>query len=90
MQVTAQVFHRVIFDTPQLTRFISCTPELEARKEARINISHSGVSVVVPGVVGKGLRSPWTTMGAPASGQMEWMVVIVGESVGMTCCCRSH
>jgi hypothetical protein len=37
-------FHQLIFDTPQLTRFISRTPELHARKEARIDISYSGVT----------------------------------------------
>jgi hypothetical protein len=49
-------FHQLIFDTPQLARFISRTPELKARNEARIVISYSGVSVLVPGVVGRGLR----------------------------------
>ena len=49
-------FHQLIFDTPQLTRFISRTPELNARNEARMVISNSGASVLVPGVVGKGLR----------------------------------
>jgi len=49
-------FHQLIFDTPQLTRFITRTPELKARKEARMVISCSGVSVLVPGVVGRGVR----------------------------------
>ena len=49
-------FHQLIFDTPQLTRFICRTPELEARQEARIDISNSGISVLVSGVVAKGLR----------------------------------
>jgi hypothetical protein len=49
-------FHQLIFDTPQLTRFISRTPELQARNEARIVISYSCASVLVPGVVGRGLR----------------------------------
>ena len=49
-------FHQLIFDTPQLTQFISRTPELNACKKARIDISHSGASVLVPGVVGRGLR----------------------------------
>ncbi|KAN0116644.1 hypothetical protein V8E52_005788 [Russula decolorans] len=49
-------FHQLIFDTPQLTRFISRTPALKARNEARMVISNSGVSVLVPGVVGRGLR----------------------------------
>jgi hypothetical protein len=49
-------FNQLIFDTPLLTRFISRTPELEAPKEARIDFSYSGVSVEVPGVVGRGLR----------------------------------
>jgi hypothetical protein len=49
-------FHQLIFDTPQLTRFITRTPELKACKKARIDISYSGASVLVPGVVGRGLR----------------------------------
>ena len=49
-------FHQLIFDTPQLTRFITRTPELKARNEARMVISHSGASVLVPGAVGRGLR----------------------------------
>jgi hypothetical protein len=49
-------FHQLIFDTPQLAQFISRTPELKARNEARMVISYSGASVLVPGVVGRGLR----------------------------------
>jgi len=49
-------FHQLIFDTPQLARFISRTPVLKTRNEARMIISHSGASVVVPGVVGRGLQ----------------------------------
>ncbi len=51
-------FNQLIFDTPQLTRFISRTPELrfKARQEAHIDISYSSVGVLIPGVVGKGLR----------------------------------
>jgi hypothetical protein len=49
-------FHQLIFDTPQLTRFISHTPELKAHSEARMVISNSGASVLVPGIVGRGLQ----------------------------------
>jgi hypothetical protein len=49
-------FYQLIFDTPQLTRFISRPPELKARREARMVICYSGVSVLVPGLVGRGLR----------------------------------
>jgi hypothetical protein len=49
-------FHQLIFDTPQLIRFVGRTPELKARNEARMVISNSGASVLVPGVVGRGFR----------------------------------
>jgi len=49
-------FHQLIFDTPQLTRFISRTPQLKAPNEARMVISNLGASVLVPGVVGRGLQ----------------------------------
>ena len=49
-------FHQLIFNTPQLTQFISRSPKLKAREEARMDISYSGASVIIPGVLGKGLR----------------------------------
>ena len=51
-----KLFNQLIFNTPQLTQFISRSPMLKAREEARIDISYSGASVIIPGVFGKGLR----------------------------------
>ena len=42
-------FHQLIFDTPQLTHFISRTPKLEAQYEARLVFSDDwGASVTLP------------------------------------------
>ena len=41
-------FHQLIFDTPQLTRFISRTPKFRARDEARVVFSDWDVSVSLP------------------------------------------
>jgi len=69
-------FHQLIFDTPQLTRFISRTPELQARKEARIDVSSSGASVLVPGIVGRGLRLEISCR------QSDWQL----SSLAQVCC----
>jgi hypothetical protein len=71
-------FHQLIFDTPQLTWFIGCTPKLEARQEARIDISYSGISVAVPGVVGKGLRLEISC--TPSDWQLSSLAQICGSS----------
>jgi hypothetical protein len=52
-------FHQLIFDTPQLTRLISRTPNFKTHDEARIVFSGRGVSVRLP-------RAP--------SGQLSWGV----------------
>jgi hypothetical protein len=41
-------FNRLIFHTPQLARFISRTPKLEAQDEARVAFSDWDVSVTLP------------------------------------------
>jgi hypothetical protein len=41
-------FHQLIFDTPQLTRFISRTPNLKAHYKARVFFSSRGVLVTLP------------------------------------------
>jgi hypothetical protein len=41
-------FHRLIFDTPQLTQFISRTPKFMAQDEARVFFSNQEVSVTLP------------------------------------------
>ena len=42
------VFHQLIFDTPQLTQFISRTPKFKAHNEARVFFTNRGVSVTLP------------------------------------------
>src|SRR5713226_7150521 len=49
-------FHQLIFDTPQLTQFISRTPNLETRGEARVVFSGNRVGVTLPGIFPKGLK----------------------------------
>ena len=44
-------FHQLIFDTPQLTRFIIRTPKFEAHDEARVVFSDWDVSVTLPQTV---------------------------------------
>jgi hypothetical protein len=41
-------FHQLIFDTPQLTRFISRTPKFKTFDEARVDFSDRRVSVTLP------------------------------------------
>jgi hypothetical protein len=41
-------FHQPIFDTPQLTQFISRTPKFKAHDEARVVFSDEGVRVRLP------------------------------------------
>jgi hypothetical protein len=41
-------FHQLIFDTPQLSQFISRTPKLKAHDEARVVFSEGHVSVTLP------------------------------------------
>jgi hypothetical protein len=43
----ATFFHQLIFDTPQLTRFISRTPKLNAPNNARLAFSGKDVSVTL-------------------------------------------
>jgi hypothetical protein len=78
-------FHQLIFDTPQLTWFIRRTLELEARKEARIVMSYSGVSVLVPGVVGKGLRLEISCR--PLDWQLSALAQICSSSFPRTLIC---
>jgi hypothetical protein len=75
-------FHQLIFDTPQLARFIHRTPELEARKEARIDISDSGISVLVPGEVAKGLRLEISCR--PPDWQLSSLAQICSSSIPRT------
>ncbi len=49
-------FHQLIFDTPQLTQFISRTPNLETRGEARVVFSGNRVGVTLPGIFPRGLK----------------------------------
>ena len=53
-------FHQLIFDTPQLTQFISRTPELKAGDSAHVRFSDQHVSVELywdcPGIKGIKLR----------------------------------
>jgi hypothetical protein len=41
-------FHQLIFDTPQLTQFISRSPKLKASKEAKVTFSYRNVSIILP------------------------------------------
>jgi hypothetical protein len=41
-------FHQLMFDTPQLTQFISRTPNLKARDQARVFFSEWEVSITLP------------------------------------------
>ena len=41
-------FHQLMFDTPQLTQFISRTPNLKARDQARVFFSEREVSITLP------------------------------------------
>jgi len=75
-------FHQLIFDTPQLTRFISRTPGLKTRNEARMVISYSGVSVLVPGVVGRGLRLEISC--GPSDWQLSSLAQVCGSSFPQT------
>jgi hypothetical protein len=49
-------FHQLIFNTPELAHFIIRTPEFKAHKDAHVVFSHSGVSILVPGSVDRGLK----------------------------------
>jgi hypothetical protein len=49
-------FHQPVFDTPQLARFVSRTPRLEAYDEARVAFSNVGVEVTFRSTVDRGLR----------------------------------
>ena len=42
------LFHQLIFDTPQLTQFISRTPTLEVRDQARVDFSDWHIRVTFP------------------------------------------
>jgi hypothetical protein len=46
-------FHELIFNTPQLAQFISCTPTLEVRDGVHVSFSNLGASVAL-------LSPPWT------------------------------
>jgi hypothetical protein len=41
-------FHQLVFDTPQLTQFISRTPKFKTHNEAHMVFSHRQVSVIFP------------------------------------------
>jgi len=43
-----RLFHQLIFDTPQLTQFISRTPTLEVHDQARVDFSNLDVRVTFP------------------------------------------
>ncbi len=49
-------FHQLIFDTPQLTQFISRTPNLKAPNKARVVLSGDYVGVTLPPISPKGLK----------------------------------
>ncbi len=49
-------FHQLIFDTPQLTQFISRTPNLETQGEARVIFSGDKVEVTLPPIFPTGLK----------------------------------
>jgi hypothetical protein len=42
------LFHQLIFDTPQLTHFVSRSPNFKAHNEARVFFTNRGVSVSLP------------------------------------------
>ena len=47
-KLTITFFHQLIFDTPQLTQFISRTPKFKAHDEARVVFSNWDVTVTLP------------------------------------------
>jgi hypothetical protein len=49
-------FHQLIFDTPQLSQFISRTPNLETQGEARVVFSGDRVWVTLPPIFPRGLK----------------------------------
>jgi hypothetical protein len=49
-------FHRLIFDTPQFTQFITRTPKLKTYDEARVVFSERNVSVTLPQTFGGMLK----------------------------------
>jgi hypothetical protein len=46
--LTITFFHQLIFDTPQLTQFVSRTPKFEAYDEAHVEFSYFYVMVTLP------------------------------------------
>jgi hypothetical protein len=61
-------FHRLLFDTPQLTRFISRTPKLKTHDEARVVFSEKEVSVTLPQTFGGMVKL------AISCGQSDWQL----------------
>jgi hypothetical protein len=49
-------FHQLIFDTPQLSQFISRTPTLNVHDQARVIFSDSHVRVTLPGTSCRGIN----------------------------------
>ena len=47
-------FHRLIFDTPQLTEFISRTPKFKVLKKARLDFYDAGASITLQSTSGSG------------------------------------
>ncbi len=61
-------FRQLIFDTPQLTQFISRTPSLKTRGKARIVFSPGSVAAILP------LISPWSLKLEISCGQSDWQL----------------
>jgi hypothetical protein len=61
-------FHQLMFDTPRLTQFISCTPKLKAYDQACVFFSNREVSITLP----------WTSNGRLqleiSCGQSDWQL----------------
>jgi hypothetical protein len=61
-------FYELIFDTPQLTQFISCTPKFKAHDKAHVSFDHKDVSVTLPQKFDRTLR-----LGVSCS-QTDWQI----------------
>jgi hypothetical protein len=50
-KISITFFYQLLFDTPQLTRFISRTPKFKAHDEAHVEFSDSDVTVTLPRIL---------------------------------------